>query len=634
VSQPRDDSPRPVLVFDGDCGFCRFWVARWRRRTGDRVRYQPFQDPDTAERFPQIPVERFVRAVHLVEPGGGSSSGARAVFRLLTLSPAPSNPVKEVGRLLLFAYDRLPLAARVSEAAYRVIADHRSLFGWLTTWLWGRVKEPSTYAVAAWAFRRLLALTYLVAFASLATQIIGLVGEDGIEPARTYLERVREFADQSEIGVDRFRRWPTLLWFHAGDRALQFLCLGGAGLAALLLVGLAPLAILPLLWLAYLSLFVVGAGFLSYQWDTLLLETGFLAIFVAPLAVRDRLSAAPDPPRSSRWLLWWLIVRLMVGSGAIKLASGDPTWRHLTALTFHFETQPIPTPVAWYAHQLPAWIDRSATAVMLGIELLAPLLIVLPRRPRALAAILLAGLQAAFAVTGNFAFFNLLSASLCVLLVDDAALGRLVRRRWLPAVDVKRLEGRGAGGWLRLAVACVVLPVSVLAFARSFGADLGGAPIVSRLEDLMAPARSVNTYGLFAVMTTTRTEIVIEGSDDGLTWSAYEFRYKPGDVGRPLPWVAPHQPRLDWQMWFAALGDWETEPWLHDFCARLLEGSPSVLRLVGDNPFQGRRPRYLRAVRYRYRFADAASGRRDWWAREPLDDYSPVLSLDSVQRDN
>jgi len=633
VSDARDGSRLPVLVFDGDCGFCRFWVARWRRGTGDLVRYKPFQDPDTAERFPQISIEGFARAVHLVEPDGGSSSGARAVFRLLTLTLAPWSIARAGGWLLLTAYDRLPLVARGSEAAYRVIADHRPLFGWLTTWLWGRVTEPSTYAVAAWAFRRLLGFTYLVAFASLAIQIVGLVGEDGIEPARTYLERVREFADQSEIGVDRFRRWPTLLWIDAGDRALQLVCLGGAGLAALLTAGLAPIFILPLLWLAYLSLFVVGAGFLSYQWDTLLLETGLLAILIAPLVWRDRLSTARDPPRLSRWLLWWLIVRLMAGSGAIKLASGDPTWRQLTALTFHFETQPIPTPVAWYAHQLPAWVDRSATAVMLGIELLAPLLILLPRRPRVLSAALLAGLQAVFAVTGNFAFFNLLAASLCVLLIDDAALGRLAQRRHLPATDVKRLEAR-AGRWLRLAAACVVLPVSVLAFARSFGIDLGGVPIVPRVAEFVAPAGSVNTYGLFAVMTTTRTEIVIEGSDDGLTWSAYEFRYKPGDVARRLPWVAPHQPRLDWQMWFAALGDWETEPWLHDFCARLLEGSPSVLRLVGDNPFEGQRPRYVRAVRYRYRFTDAASGQRDWWTREPLGGYSPVLSLDTERRGN
>jgi hypothetical protein len=493
------------------------------------------------------------------------------------------------------------------------------------------VDEPPprrSFARAGWLFRRLLGVVYFIAFWSLARQVIGLVGHDGILPAQSLMEQVRHWSLAQHIGLDRYRLFPTLCWISASDAFLRGLCFCGMALAAGLVAGVAPLFVLPLLWLTYLSMSVVAQDFLLYQWDTLLLETGFLAIFLAPVVWFDRRSRVVDIPRLGRWLMIWLLFRLMVGSGAIKLASGDPMWRSLTALTVHYETQPIPTPVAWYAHQLPVWFQKASTAAVIGVELFVPFLIIGPRRARHAACALLLGLQAMIALTGNYAFFNLLAAALCVLLLEDPP------RMRQPAAD-----GRGRRAVL-IAVAILTLPVSLLAFGRSLGIEFSGLRALAPVAELTFPFHSVNTYGLFAVMTTTRPEIIVEGSDDGVVWKAYEFDDKAGDVNRRPPWVAPHQPRLDWQMWFAALGDYRSESWFQRFCVKLLEGSPAVLGLLAHNPFPEHAPRYVRAELYRYRFAssrppdggsgadrpgEVLSGR--WWTGERLGSYSPVLSL-------
>jgi hypothetical protein len=342
------------------------------------------------------------------------------------------------------------------------------------------------------------------------------------------------------------------------------------------------------------------------------------------------LRSAVDPPRLARWLLVWLLFRLMAGSGGVKLASGDTTWRDLTALTFHYETQPIPTPVAWWAHHLPSWLNRGCTASVLGIELFAPLLMLGPRRLRTLGFVLLGGLQLLIALTGNYAFFNLLSFALCLFLLDDVVVSRLLPsfqpadERWAGAFATRRVRHA-----ILVAVALLTVPVSFLNLTAGLDLPMPGSPLVLPMARLIAPLRSVNSYGLFAVMTTTRDEIVMEGSDDGRSWREYEFRYKPGDQRRRPPWVAPHQPRLDWQMWFAALDRFDDQPWFQAFCVRLLEGSPPVLSLLAGNPFQGHAPRYVRGVLYRYHFSDAAAraSADAWWRRERLGAYSPALSL-------
>jgi predicted DCC family thiol-disulfide oxidoreductase YuxK len=605
---------RHVLVFDGDCGFCRFWVARWRHRTGSAVEYVPFPAAEGAPRFPDIPRERFARAVQLIEPDGRVFEAAEAVARLSALGG---------NRLPRWAYAHVPGVAPVSERAYRVIADHRSVAAAATRFLWGGVAEPPTYARATWLFLRLLGLVYLIAFWSLGGQILGLVGHDGILPADRYLAAARALP-----GLERFWMLPTLAWVSQSDVWLRAMCWGGVALALLVVAGFLPSVALTLLWLIYLSVSVVGGEFLSYQWDALLLETGLLAIFLAPSTkaqgpgTKHQRPSVSDPPRLARWLLLWLFFRLMVGSGVVKLASGDPTWHNLTALTFHFNTQPIPTPLAWYAHQLPVWFLKGATAGVLAIEIVVPFLIVAPRRVRLVAFVLLVGLQTLIALTGNYAFFNILTVALSVLLLDDATL----RRRG--TIRAESVVAPGARRPLLTVVAVLTIPVSIVAFAGSLGIELPGSALLDPLASLLAPFRSVNTYGLFAVMTTTRPEIVLEGSDDGATWLEYEFKYKAGDVRRAPPWVAPHQPRLDWQMWFAALGSFSEERWFQEFCVRALESDKQVLQLLERDPFEGRRPRYLRAALYRYQLTDWSAGRGGaWWSRERVGDYSPVLSV-------
>jgi len=475
-------------------------------------------------------------------------------------------------------------------------------------------------ARANFIFLRILGIVYVAAFGSLAVQVAGLIGADGILPAHAYMDGARAFVASQHVGIDRYRLLPTLCWISASDAFLRALCIAGVALGALLTAGLAPAIVLPLLWFDYLSLSAVAREFLSYQWDALLLEAGLLAIFVAPLVVRERWRAPVAPPRLGVWLMLWLVFRLMFGSGVVKLASGDPTWRNLTAMTFHYETQPIPTPIAWYAHQLPLWAHKASTAATLAIELVAPFFIVGTRVMRRTAFVLLVGLQAVIAVTGNFAFFNLLASALCVYVLIDPERVALHGSGARHAVERAR-------NWMLVAVAIVIAPVSATMFFARLGIALPIYPLVAPMADAIEPLRSVNTYGLFAVMTTTRPEIIVEGSNDGAAWAPYEFAYKAGDVRRRPPWVAPHQPRLDWQMWFAALEDPATAPWFERFCRQLLAGSPDVLKLLARNPFPDRPPRYIRAIVYRYRFAPPADHSRGvWWTREEVGPYLPVLS--------
>ncbi len=449
-----------------------------------------------------------------------------------------------------------------------------------------RLSAPRSHARIAFLFLRLMGAIHLVAFVSLGVQVEGLVGSQGILPAAETLELVR-----AQTGAERYWLLPSLFWLGAGDAALRGVCGAGAALGALLAVGFAPLPILLTLWALYLSLTTVGEVFLGYQWDGLLLETTLLAVFLAPLGWRPR-PREPAPP--ALWLLRFLLFRLMLASGLAKLASGDPTWRSLTALTFHYETQPLPTWLGWYAHQQPLWIHELSCALMFGGEILVPLLVLGPRRSRLLAFAPLVGLQLLIAATGNYTFFNLLAVALCLLLLDDGVF------RW-PAGP----PSPPAQPWLartRLVGAIALFLLALVPFVGSFVRVPWPGPLLA-LYRAVAPFRSINPYGLFAVMTTERPEILVEGSRDAATWRAYAFRFKPGDPKRAPAFVAPHQPRLDWQMWFAALrGRCEAVPWFLRFAERLKAGSPAVLALLEGNPFPEGPPAHVRARLQDYRF--------------------------------
>jgi len=483
-----------------------------------------------------------------------------------------------------------------------------------------------TYVLSRWLFLRLLGVVYLVAFVSLALQITGLVGEHGILPAGGFLERAH-----AAYGSGAYRLFPTLCWLGASDTMLHALAWGGAVLSLLLVAGVAQAPVLLVLWICYLSLTVAGQTFLWFQWDGLLLETGLLAVLYAPTQLWPSLARERAPSAVARWLVWALVFRLMFLSGLTKLASGDPGWLHFTALDYHFWTQPLPTWPAWYAHWLPEWIHRGMTLAIIAIELLVPWLIAVPERWRGLAArrtacgLLVLG-QLAIALTGNYGFFNLLAIVLCLSLLDDAVLGRVLPLRLAagaPEPRWKQYAIRGLGSLLAL--------LAALAFAREIVQTVPGTrgALANPLLDAVAPLRSVNGYGLFRVMTTERFEIVIEGGADTVQWREYRFRWKPGDPARPPPFVAPHMPRLDWQMWFAALNPEGARDWLVPLLRRLLQRTPEVLTLLGENPFPGAPPRYVRLVYYRYRFSTpterATSGA--WWQRERVGYLTEPLSL-------
>ena len=481
-----------------------------------------------------------------------------------------------------------------------------------------------TYVLGRWVFLRALGLVYLIAFWSLGIQIEGLLGSRGILPATDFLAAVGRY----DPGLAHWHLVPSLLWLGASDAALRGVCVLGAIAAVLLVLDVAPRSMLILLWLLYLSLVAVGQDFLSFQWDALLLEAGLLAVLLAPSHwwLRPR-GPSPVSPLALL-LLWWLLFRLTFASGVVKLTWGDPTWRNLTALDFHYWTQPLPTWTAWYMSQLPEWFDRLSVVVLFVLELGAPLLIFGTRFTRLLACAGVLLLQGMIGATGNYTFFNLLTVVLALLLLDDATWRRLLPHRLVARLSASAPAGRPVGSLLALALGVVLLLGSGAKFLETLAPRRSPA-CFDRVFAWVDPLRSINGYGLFRVMTTARREIVVEGSEDGREWRAYAFRYKPGEVGRRPRFVEPHQPRLDWQMWFAALGRYEDTRWFEPFLTRLLQGSPAVLGLLANNPFPEHPPRYVRALEYEYRFTTPAerAARGAWWRRRLLGAYSPVLSL-------
>ena len=282
--------------------------------------------------------------------------------------------------------------------------------------------KESSLAFTSWLFLRFLAIINLIAFISIWTQIDGLIGSEGILPAQDYFTLLQE-----RLGPERYLLAPSLFWFNASDTALHFICGTGIFLSLLLIVNIAPVIILFLLWLFYLSLTVAGQDFLSFQWDILLLEINFVAIFIAPRRLFSKYGKFESPSFLGIWLLRFLLFKLMFLSGAVKLLSGDSTWRDLTALFYHYETQPLPTVIGWYVHQLPQFLQKASVVLMFAIELLVPFLIFTPRKLRIYGFFILTSFQIMIFVTGNYCFFNLLTIALCIMLLDDEMFRQLLK---------------------------------------------------------------------------------------------------------------------------------------------------------------------------------------------------------------
>ncbi|XP_015263345.1 PREDICTED: lipase maturation factor 2, partial [Gekko japonicus] len=561
----------------------------------------------------------------------------------------------------------------------------------------------------------------------------GLYGKDGILPARKMLRVTgKGFWEQ-------LRDSPTLLWLGPRlgldtEQGLEALCLLGVLLSfgALILEPLRDSLLFLALWALYLSLYQVGNLFIYFIWDSLLLETGFLAVLVAPLhLLKWRSTAWRAHDGVTFWLVRWLLFRLMFASGVVKLTSRCPTWWGLTALTYHYETQCIPTPAAWFAHQLPVWFQKFSVVATYAIEIAVPALFFAPvRRLRLFAFYCQVLLQVLIVLTGNYNFFNLLTVTFCFSLLDDDHVGLWLGRgrkktgsSWPPRPltvliglaelgsygllfywtachfglkvnwEKKLLESKTAFTyhefmqWLKM----VTLPLVGLALlsllweilqaayrcacARGFLWKLWGTlqwavfttaalgmfaislvpftyieyesngklwPSIHQMFSAVDRYQVANSYGLFRRMTGVggRPEVVVEGSYDKETWTEIEFMYKPGNVSVAPPVVAPHQPRLDWQMWFAALGHHSQSPWFTSFVYRLLQGKKEVIHLVQVDesryPFHSQPPAYIRAQLYKYWFtgnAEDGSLPQKWWERQRVEEFYPSVFLGDPQLD-
>jgi hypothetical protein len=467
--------------------------------------------------------------------------------------------------------------------------------------------EAPDYWLARLVFQRALAAIYLIAFLVAARQFAPLLGERGLLPVPEFVRAVP------------FRSSPSLFHFQYSDRLFAAVAWGGVVLGAAALLGLPDAWPIPLtmllwaaLWAAYLSIVNVGQTFYSFGWETLLLETGFLAIFLGP--------AWTAPPLTLIWLLRWLLFRVEFGAGMIKIR-GDRCWRDLTCLYYHHETQPMPNPLSWYFHHLPKTLHRAEVLGNHFAQLVVPFFLFFPQPIATIAGLVILSTQSWLLLSGNFSWLNVLTMTLAIASLDDAALGRVLtlEPHWI-ATDSWH-------AWLVVGVTIVVLLLSYRP-ARNL---LSRHQLMNTSFD---PLHLVNTYGAFGSITKERYEIAIEGTGEPVltpstTWLEYEFKAKPGDVRRRPPQYAPYHLRLDWLMWFAAMSSPMYHPWFVPLVVKLLEADPATLRLLRTDPFAGARPRFIRATLYLYRFTTPRERResRAWWVRSRVDEYLQPVSL-------
>jgi len=636
---------RPLMIWDGECHFCSGWIRRWQSYTQGTVDYETFQSVGT--RFAELGDKDYSKAVYLVLPDGRAFRGAEAVFESLSLAPGHGLGLK--------LYHHLPGFKAVSDWFYGSVAHNRQWLSLLTKIFIGDPGVPSTYRFSSMLFLRLLGLIFLVAFVSFWAQAAGLVGDHGIIPISDYFNALNGVKDAT--ANTRFWSAPSLLWLFPNNFGLNWLAGVGSACSLLLMMGLVPGWALIGCVVTYASLRNGVPIFLNFQWDALLVESGFVALFLAPWGLWQRAWAPREPPVIGRLSIWWLMFKLMVMSALVKILTngigpgpdhpglfrrmmasltgvpiGNNTWLDGTALQFHYFTQPIPASTSWWFHNQSAWVHAYSLWACMLIELVVPFAFFGPRRLRHLAALLQVCLQIALLASGNYGFFNLLTLVLCVPLFDDTFWPERVRkiigseppppRRLLP--PVLRLTGQMTRGLF----AGFILLVGMLQFWITWEQRTQNPPPAPR-DATLAEAVTVrasqlgvaNSYGLFRVMTVDRPEIVIEGSSDGVNWREYQFVWKPGDPLRQPTFTTPHMPRLDWQMWFAALEiyyDHQMPTWLPLFCAQLRVGNPAVLALLDQNPFPADAPpQNIRIKVYLYHFTTPEEFEKTgaWWTR-------------------
>lgn len=613
VAKPPLD--KSLMIYDGDCHFCSRWILRWKKITGNTIHYTTSQE--AGGRFPEIPAQKFSDAVCLITMQGDVVFGAEAVYQSLALSGS---------RFFTFVYkvyqNFIPFKW-ASELMYRQVAKHRMFFSSIERNIIGLAPPTMTYHHSASLFRIILAGIFLIAFLSAGSQMLGLIGSHGIYP----IERVAEGILSSRTPLEAFKQFPSLMLFNTSDTFLMAHCVIGVVLSVFAILGILQSISFALLWACYLSLSVAGGVFFAFQWDTLLLECAFLLIFMSPTRFRISRHLDYDPPGLGIWLFRWLLFRLVFASGYLKLASGDFEWTHLTAMTHHYYTQPLPSVIAWGMQQFPTAFHKMSTCAVLGIEIIFPILLFLGKRAERLGLIGILFLMTLIILTGSYSFFNLLTIGICLLLWGTARVKEPSKGCAIYPNSTPKKQGTIKSYGKQIVFGILFFMSSVIFFQQVGWMEPMVQPIYKKIAGIH-PFRMLNRYGLFINMTTQRDELVIEGSNDLRVWKEYEFYFKPGDVTRIPLWNTPHQPRLDWQMWFASLGTMKKNSWLASLMNQLLENEPSVTKFFKINPFENAPPRFIRVVRYEYRFSQwtqlLESG--NWWIRTGGLAYSPIIS--------
>jgi len=500
--------------------------------------------------------------------------------------------------------------------------------------------------VPRWFFLRALGIIYFSAFFSLVFQVRGLIGPSGILPASEYLRAVT-----NSIGFARFWYAPTLLWFSSSNHMLMALCWAGLIASLLVTCNLFPRGMLLVCFICFLSFVSAASDFSGYQSDGMLLEAGFICLFLAPSGFRPGLGAKDPPRRAAVFLLLWEWFRIYFESGVAKIASGDPQWRHFTAMDEYYQNGPLPTWVGWYIQHLPHGFHAATAFSTLALELTLVFMLFSPRPVRIICFCIVTPWQIGVILTANYTFLNYLVLALGVFLLDDRFLSRFAPQTWraqLPRVssdpvpDSPPDSPEGSPRWYSIwarQLARAKLALTALMFLWIFYSTLvlmlwmiwPRAPFPPGPVAALQPFRIADRYGLFAVMTRGRYEIEFQGSNDGENWITYKFRFKPQNPYEAPRIYAPYQPRFDWNLWFASLGHWRSNPIVPRTEERLLDNNPSVLALFASNPFPQQPPKQVRAVLWQYWFT-SMSEKRDsglWWRRQLLGDYAPTLARDA-----
>ena len=578
-STEGEQAEKPVLVYDGDCVFCCRCVARLKASVGDAIDFVPLQE--AINKYTNISRAEFEEAVYLILPNGEIYRSAEAVFRTRAMGDRPK-------KFLFWIYQKSVAFRKVSENIYNLIARNRKAVSRISKFLWGQTLSQSTYFASSWLFARGLGVVALIAFLSYWIQAEGLIGSNGIMPHQEDLEEIKEIAERNVNLPGKYWLRPTLLWFNTIFN-LDILFGAGVVCSALLAIGIFPSLACLGVWVCYLSLMTVGEPFLSFQWDILLIEASLLSVLLIPLKKFHHPKDTVRISKVGRILLMGLLFKLMFESGIVKFTffapDGTNTWRNGSALDFHYWTQPIPHGLSWYIDRLPKEFDILCLWLMYFTEIVLPFFFFFPRNLRHFAFLAQVFLQTAIFLSGNYGYFNLLTLVLCIPLVDDQVLPLRFHKYFIPQND-KEVLGIQLLHNIRTIILSLFLIVFVWSGYHYLENDLTGDntskhsknnPFTTELITKLKLTHSMNSYGLFRVMTTSRPELMLEASMDGKNWLTYKFKWKPGDLNRVPDLVSPHMPRLDWQMWFEALN---AESYTNNLFSKFLYSR--FLQIVGE----------------------------------------------------